>query len=87
MKMEKITTERKLEIINSVSKKILEINEYTYHCISFKYLPYINCLDLFVNVHNPNGEKYSKSLQIYFRDGNNYEQEFDDVMRILEELK
>ena len=85
--MEKITTERKLEIINSVAKKILEINEYTYHCISFDYLPYNNCISLFVCVHNSNGEKYSKSLYVYFTDGNNYEQEFADVMRILGELK
>ena len=85
--MEKITMERKLEIINSVAKKILEINESTYHCISFHYLPYIDCLDLFVGIHNSNGEKYSKSLQIYFRDGNNYEQKFTDIMRVLEKLK
>lgn len=85
--MEKITMERKLEIINSVTKKILEINESTYHCISFNYLPYINCLDMFVRIHNLNGDKSSKSLQVYFRDGNNYEQEFADVMRNLEELK
>lgn len=81
-----MTTEQKIEIATTLVKKSIEISETTNHQVFCDYSPHVDWVDIAIHRggwrKGKSGTNYIVSL-----DDSNAEEEFDNVMAILDKLQ